>query len=208
MPRIKVLVGIPCNWNVVAVPFVESLTNLRLPPSTEIRFVREPTLDQMRNRLAEMALEGGFTHLFMLDVDMLYPPNALIELLRSNVDIVCGLACRRTPPHVPVILQPTGKRYVFEVQMPEERGLVRCGVVGGGGTLIKTEVFRGMEPPYFSFHERMPDGRQIGEDFYFCQKAADAGFEVYCRTDIVYPHLLTVGVAVNDAGEIAYTAIG
>ena len=204
MPRLKVLVGIPCNWNVVPVPFVESLTQLKLPPLSDVRFCREPMLDQMRNKLAEMAVDGGYTHLFMLDVDMLYPANALTELIRSDVDIVCGLACRRTPPHAPVCLQPTTERFVFEVQVPETRGLYKCGAVGGGGTLIKTDVFKGMKRPWFSYQHRMADGRQVGEDLYFCQMAADAGFEVYCRTDVMYPHLLTVGVVVDGEGNIGY----
>lgn len=207
MPRIRVLIGVPCSWETVPVPFVQSLVSLQKPPLTQVEFVRGHGVDQMRNRLAELALEGDFSHLFMLDADMMYPPAALTELLKADVDIISGLACRRSPPHVPVCLQPTGTRYVFEVQIPPTRGLVRCGAVGGGGTLIKTEVFRALEPPYFSFHERMPDGKMVGEDLYFCQKALDAGFSVYCRTDIVYPHLLTVAVGVDDKGNIGYRLV-
>jgi hypothetical protein len=204
MPRLKVLIGIPASWDAVPVPFVKSLVELRKPPLTQVEFVRLATLDQMRNRLADMTLEGGFSHLFMLDADMVYPAEALTELLRSDVDIVCGLACRRTPPHVPVILQPTSQRFVFEVQMPEKRGLTKCGAVGGGGTLIKAEALRRVEPPRFSFCHQMPDGRFVGEDLYFCQKAADAGCEIYCRTDIVYAHLTTMAIVVDDAGSIGY----
>jgi len=207
MPRIRVLIGVPCSWETVPVPFAHSLVELQKPPLTQVRFVRGHGVDLMRNRLAELALEGGFSHLFMLDADMIYPPSSLMELLKSDVDIVSGLACRRNAPHVPVCLQPTGTRYVFEVQVPQTRGLVRCGAVGGGGTLIKTEVFRGLEPPFFSFGERMPDGQMVGEDLYFCQKALDSGFGVYCRTDIVYPHLLTVAVGVDDAGHIGYRPV-
>lgn len=204
----KVLIGAPCNWPVVPVQFVESLANLRRPPLSEVRFVREPMLDIMRNRLAEMAVEEGFSHLFMLDVDMLYPADSLMRLLRDDVDIVCGLACRRTPPHVPVCLQPTAERFVFEVQMPKERGLLKCGAVGGGGTLINTDVFRALDPPYFSYQHRMPDGKQVGEDLYFCQIAADAGKQVYCRTDLIYPHLITAAVVVDDSDNISYHALG
>jgi len=207
MPSPRVLVGIPCSWDTVPVPFVQSLVELQKPPLTQTRFVRSHTLDQMRNRLAELAVEGSFSHLFMLDADMVYPPNSLIDLLRADVDIVCGLACRRNPPHVPVCLQPTGTPYVFEVEVPATRGLTRCGAVGGGGTLIKTDVFQAMEPPYFSFHHRLPDGRYVGEDLYFCQKAGDAGFEVYCKTDLIYPHLLTVAININAQGEIGYSQV-
>lgn len=208
MALMKVLIGIPCNWAVVPVQFVESLANLRQPPLAEVRFCREPMLDIMRNSLVEQALDGGFSHLFMLDVDMLYPPDSLMRLLRDDVDVVCGLACRRTPPHVPVCLQPTAERFVFEVQMPEERGLLKCGAVGGGGTLIKTDVFRAMEAPYFSYQHRMPDGGRVGEDLYFCQMVADAGKQVYCRTDLVYPHLVTTAVVVDDNNNISYRALG
>lgn len=207
MPRIKVLIGLPCSFDVVPVPFVQSLAELRKPPMTETRFVRRATLDQMRNELAEMAVQGDFTHLFMLDVDMIYPQNSLMELLRNDVDIVCGIACRRTPPHVPVVAQPTGEPYVFRVEVPEKRGLIECGAVGGGGTLIKTDVFRGLKPPYFSFDVHMPDGKPVSEDFYFCQKARDAGYHVFCRTDINYPHLLTVAIAIDAEGNIGYRPI-
>jgi hypothetical protein len=208
MALMKVLIGVPCNWPTVPVQFVESLCDLRRPPVSEVRFMREPMLDIMRNKLADMAVEGGFSHLFMLDVDMLYPPDSLMSLLRDDVDVVCGLACRRTAPHVPVCLQPTDERFVFEVQVPEKRGLLKCGAVGGGGTLIKTDVFRAMEPPYFSYQHRMPNGDRVGEDLYFCQMAADVGKGVYCRTDLVYPHMITAAVAVDEDDNIGYHAIG
>ncbi len=208
MAQLKVLIGVPCSWSQVPVQFVESLLQLRRPPVFEVRFVRDGMLEQMRNRLVEMALEDGFSHLFMLDVDMLYPANSLLDLIRTDVDIVCGLACRRIAPHVPVCLQPTDERFVFQVQVPEERGLLKCGAVGGGGTLVKTDVYRGMEPPWYSFHHRMPDGNQVSEDLYFCQLAGEAGFGVYCRTDIVYPHLVTVGVLVDESNHVSYRAVG
>ncbi|GIX07725.1 MAG: hypothetical protein KatS3mg115_2128 [Candidatus Poribacteria bacterium] len=144
---VRVLVGVPCSWEAVPVPFVQSLIGLRLPPRSEVRFVRLHTLDQMRNELARQAVEEGFSHLFMLDADMIYPSDSLIRLLRADVDVICGLACRRTPPHVPVCLQPTKEPFVFQVEVPKERGLIECGAVGGGGTLIRTEVFQKMEPP-------------------------------------------------------------
>ena len=208
MPPLNVLIGVPCNWPQVPVQFVESLLQLRRPPRYQVRIVREAMLDQMRNRLVEMAIEEGFSHLFMLDVDMLYPASSLVDLIRNDVDIVCGLACRRMAPHVPVCLQPTAERFVYEVQMPEERGLLKCGAVGSGGTLIKTDVYRALEPPYYTFAHQLPDGRYVSEDLYFCQMATDAGFEVYCRTDIVYPHLVTVGVAVDESNHISYRALG
>ena len=82
--------------------------------------------------------------------------------------------------------------------------------IGAAGVLIKREVFEAIEPPYFSFGEKTPSGETVGEDVYFCVKAREAGFKVWCRTDLPYAHLVTNGIwyepsPVKEDGNVDWT---
>ena len=41
-----------------------------------------------RNHLAQMALDGGYTHLFLVDADMSFPGDTLDRLLARNKDLI------------------------------------------------------------------------------------------------------------------------
>jgi len=64
-----------------------------------------------------------------------------------------------------------------------------------GLTLIKTEVFEKVAPPWFeTIREQREDGGKVGmtEDFYFCLKAVQAGCQVWCDTGLQAAHLAAV----------------
>lgn len=82
--------------------------------------------------------------------------------------------------------------------------LVECDVVGMGACLIHRSVLEKVhhppEDPLFvwsvgreaTFSEKVKshilDGRGTSEDFYGCEKIREAGFHIYCATDIICPH--------------------
>ncbi len=48
--------------------------------------------------------------------------------------------------------------------------------------LIRTSVFNALQKPYFNL---AAEGDQLrGEDYYFCEKARAAGFEIWCDGDL------------------------
>ncbi len=69
--------------------------------------------------------------------------------------------------------------------LPAKReDLIECDGVGGGCLLIHRRVFEAIEPPYFKCNPNT----FIGEDFYFCRKARQAGFKIYLDPSILCGH--------------------
>ena len=145
-----------------------------------------------RERLVDIALEGEMDYLFMIDDDMLVPADTFELLIKNDVDICAALAFTRHDPHKPVIYNLSGgydelvkKSYYVNqpvITYPKEK-LVQCDAVGFGGVLIKMEVFKKMERPWFMCTSG------AGEDINFCHKAGEAGFKIYMDTRIKLGHL-------------------
>ncbi len=67
---------------------------------------------------------------------------------------------------------------------PKKEDLIECDGVGGGCLLIHKRVFDALEKPYFKCNP----GTLVGEDFYFCRKAREAGFKIYLDAGILCGH--------------------
>ncbi len=201
----KLLLAIPCNWDVVPIDFALSLMSLQHPIPFEALHVRMAHLDWMRNHLVESALSRDFTHIFFCDADMVYPPDTLLKLMATGYDMISGIACRRTPPHIPIFLKQSYKdnedgsktplRFVYDVgwdKVPTDAGVHEVDALGFSGTLVKTEVFKKIPKPWFRFDVQSDDGRTVSEDIYFSTLAKEAGFNMAVHTGVVYGHLTSV----------------
>lgn len=154
--------------------------------------IGEMLVPYARERLAESCLEVGADYLFMIDDDMLAPPDIIHQLLKHDKDIVAALAFTRNPDHKPVIYETIEG---FDKSVDQSYGmtrfvmnyprntLVECDAVGFGAVLIKTDVFRKVKQPWFFGMER------TGEDITLCIKARKAGFSVWMDTSIKMGHL-------------------
>lgn len=141
-----------------------------------------------REKLAEFALEQNCTHLLFVDSDMRFPKNTIEILLARNKDIVGVNAVTRQLP-----VKPTAKYLTINeeektatwthVVSKDKVGLERVSSVGFGVVMIKAEVFAKLEKPWFWF-EQLPGSKVLGEDVYFCIKAADAGVQTWVDHDL------------------------
>lgn len=192
----NVLIAVAVTWESLPKKFVESLMTMWKPPQNTVMQVKAIAIDLLRNLMVERALEKPFTHLFMLDADMIYPRDALYRLVCHDVGIVSGLSCRRLPPHELIYYKlKEGEDWEFLQVLPKfPFGLQRVDALGGAGTLIKTDVLRDITPPHFSLEMFTPDGLRVGEDIYFSKKATKAGYPLFCDLGVVYSHMTTVGV--------------
>ena len=145
-----------------------------------------------REQLADMSLKYDCDYLFMVDDDMMTPPDLFFSLVRHDVDIVAPLAFTRNPPYKPVIYQAlegfdavSGNSYYVNKTVfnyPKDQ-LVECDAVGFGAVLINTSVFKKMKPPYFM------GSHGTGEDIYFCNQAKKLGCHIYMDTSVKLGHL-------------------
>lgn len=145
-----------------------------------------------REQLAAEALRNNCDYLFMVDDDMMCPPDLFFQLVKHDVDICAALAFTRNPPHLPVIYQAiegwdavTRRDYFINnsVKNYPKNKLVECDAVGFGAVLIKTELFKKMERPWFM------GSHGTGEDIHFCYQAKKKGFRVFMDTAVKLGHL-------------------
>jgi len=131
-----------------------------------------------RNKLVLAAQSKGAQHLLMVDSDMGFPDDALIQLHNRGKDIVGATARRRRPP-----FQILGKWDEKEVGLAS--GLHRAEVLGTGLILIDMNVFEQIEPPWFhtEFYWNRRDRNNpkgyVSEDTYFVSKAKLGGIDTY-----------------------------
>jgi len=131
---------------------------------------------EAREQAAKHFLESDCDYLLFLDSDMVPPADMLIKLINHDKPIVSALAFRRVPNYEPCIF----KDDKFYLDYP--KGLIEVAGVGMACTLIKREVLENMPQPWF-----FPTNN--GEDLSFCKRATDAGYKIYCDTELICGHV-------------------
>jgi len=145
-----------------------------------------------REMLCQTALDYESDYIFMIDDDMMAPPDLIYKLLAHEKDLVAALAFTRNPPHYPVIYQtiegfdPVMKvKYGKNVTVrnyPRDT-LVECDAVGFGAVLIKCSLLKKMGKPWFM---GCPGA---GEDITFCYNAKAVGGRIFMDTTAKLGHL-------------------
>lgn len=157
-------------------------------------------LDTERNLLVKMALEDPtVTHILFLDTDCVCespkdPNQALRLLLQCNAPIASGLYRAKKKEGFP---------YAMWVKNPKGEGFlpvtswtgnwIKVDVIGMGFCLIKREVFEKVPPPWFEWYPEP----EPSEDFRFCLKCAEYGYEVRVFTDVKLSHIGTLKVKID-----------
>jgi GT2 family glycosyltransferase len=155
-----------------------------------------------RNDLVRKFLNSDCEWLYMCDTDTVFAPNVISRLLTHATDtrrIISALVyCDGRPPH-PMIykrIADTGSGIgMFQaIAQWNPNELVRIDSAGAGCLLVHRDV-------YLEIEKRIPNkastwfeytnfsGMQMGEDFTFCMRAADAGFEIYADTSTRVGHI-------------------
>lgn len=157
-----------------------------------------------REQFAKAVLDNDADYLFMIDDDMLAPPDLFFRLAANDKDICAALAFTRNPDHKPVIYDviegydPIAKKdyYVnkFSMNYPRDT-LVECDAVGFGAVLIKRKVIEAMPEPRFMGLSG------CGEDITFCHKTKKLGFEVWMDTRVKLGHLGAPTIITEDYAD-------
>jgi hypothetical protein len=163
------------------------------------------SIANFRNSAANFALNAQAEYLMFVDDDAVLVDNSdMFKKLKDKIDddenkhIVMPVVYVRGYPFDPMFFKfetdpkliTEGKGLVFykdwREQPVDERNLLEVGAIGCHTCLIKTEVFKGIEEPYFitTLHNT--------EDVYFCMKLRDyyENIGIYVATDIHSSHLL------------------
>lgn len=134
-----------------------------------------------REEAVKAFLQGQYDALLFVDSDMVVPVDLLTRLIEHDKDIVSALAFKRTPGYEPCIFKVCNEQDAkFYLDYP--KGLTEIEGVGMACTLIKRKVFETVPQPWFFPH------KILGEDLSFCVRARQAGFKIYCDTELICGH--------------------
>lgn len=186
----RVLIAMPCLDH-IKTPTVHCLfgASAGLNAPAKLHLHQGAYVHDARNQSAQMAIDEGFTHLMLIDSDMEFPPDSIQRLLELDKDVVGGLYFRRQPPHMPTLNEPENNKLVIPnlKKFPMDKPF-KVFSVATGFLMIKTSVLKKIPQPWFGFG-KFKNGDEMGEDVFFCRKAGDHGFEVWCDPTIELGHI-------------------
>ncbi|MGH8595148.1 MAG: hypothetical protein ACREXT_00665 [Gammaproteobacteria bacterium] len=136
----------------------------------------------------QLALEHQCDYLWLIDVDMAIPPDALPRLLAHDLDIVgAAYHYRSLPLRTVVKMRNTRGELYIPTEIPKT--LFSCASIGSGCTLIKVEALMRIPQPWFAL-EWDKDGCLIKtDDVWFCEQAASVGIKTYCDPTLEIRHI-------------------
>lgn len=185
--NMEVAIVTPCGDYEVAAKFTRSVANLIAYSWMhglkvyEMGMVERMVVHWARNELASNSIDrinphtgNKFTHLLWLDDDHVFNPDMLVYLARHDLECVSALYYGRTGRILPVAYvkdnDPDKYKHYPLIEVPET--LVEVDAVGFGALLMRREMLKRVEYPYFMFEN-------CGEDIYFCANAKEAGAKIH-----------------------------
>lgn len=195
----KVLIATSCRAeNARFVDFYRMRDDLIIPAGSQFRLFPGFFPEYSINEAANIAIQKGFSHLFIMDDDQILPPDTLMRLLEHDLPIVSCNLLTRTPPFGPYIFQgATENGAVIQVSLDEIEGpLVAVNACGMGGTLINTEVLAEMKEPWFTHNEHLRT-----YDLYFCHEARKLGYPIHVDLSCPSGHIVISSIWPNRVND-------
>ena len=146
-----------------------------------------------RTAIVDQALSQDASHVMFIDNDMVFPPNGITTLLSHKKEIVGANYSERRLPLVSTVKFADSNGILQDVDGDDiPKTLFPCYALGTGFMLIECSVFKKIPKPWF-FYESYThtDGvtTEMTEDVYFCKKAKEYGYTVYCDPTIHLGHI-------------------
>lgn len=171
-------------------------------------------VDAARNQMATDALAQGFDELIWIDSDVAFRPDDIDHLRSHNLPFVCGIYPKKSRREFAATFLP-GTR---SVRFGTGGGLTEIRYCGFGFVHTRKEVYRAVQEklrlptcnqqfgsllvPYFA-PLVVNDGQgfwYLGEDYGFCERARQAGFQIMADTSIRLWHVGNYRFGWEDAG--------
>ena len=161
-------------------------------------------ITKARNMLVADFLASDATDLLFVDADVIITADDVMRLLAlsGDKDITAGAYPRRSKD----------KKFFTDLHLTDDGklefadGMLRVKRIGTGFMLIRRhvlETLRDKHPEWRCYNNvlerdehaifdfQIKDGEYYGEDYTFCNRAAEEGFTVHLDTDINLPHVGT-----------------
>lgn len=165
---------------------VKSLLDLKCPYEKEVVIATQGYhIAENRNFMATQAILNKSDYILMVDDDMIFPPDTLEKMLAHKKDVV-GVVYKprndKKDTHIPL-----DKTHIDNPKLLKK--LFECEAVGTGVMLINTLIFNFIDRPWFAFESHETGYTIQGEDWWFCQQARKARFQIWCDPTIPIGHI-------------------
>jgi GT2 family glycosyltransferase len=162
--------------------------------TVEVAYSDKRPSENNRNFTCQVALNEGYDYFITIDHDIV-PTKNPIDLALLGLDVV-GFACPQwnmTDPSFPIYLVGMDKVDGGYEEHKDKNGLQEVDAVGSGCLCINTKVLKEIKAPFVRKWDE--NGMSIvGLDFYFCEKAKEKGFKIYCHYDYLADHFKEVSL--------------
>ena len=180
-----IAIGVPMDETMFSRFFQYWNANINIMPWDTIIVSDGTYLPVARNYIHNSFLEGNFSHLFMIDSDVITPPNIIETLLSHKKGIVGRWYRNKKENNYPVVYDfesETDGVANFATRKVPGTGLEKVDAMGAGCWLISREVAEKVgESPY--------DMNNGGEDMRFSRKLMNLGIPMYVDWSLNCAHL-------------------
>ena len=164
---------------------------LQLPTNNKLyaRALVNDNRAEARETLVDEALKLEADYILWIDIDTLPPCDGLLKLFGRQADMVGGLVVTKSTVPQPLIIR---REHKFHVTDWTPGDVVACDGMGFGFTLMRTEIFKKLEKPWFAegYKALTPlDAYSCTEDLPLMYRAIDAGFKGYVDTSVICQHV-------------------
>lgn len=187
----RIMIAIPC-MDMVAAHFTASLYNLQKPCLTRLEMLSNSLVYDARNMLAAQAIDDNCDYVLWLDSDIIFKNDLLERLLKDvqDKDFVSALYFKRVYPTAPVIGEKITKddgtiQYVARKEYPKDQ-LFTVDATGFGAAITSAKLLKAL---YDRYDRPFYPDLGLGEDFIFCHRAKELGFELWCDSRIKIGHI-------------------
>lgn len=204
----KILIAVPTFENIYPDTF-KSIYDLETEDhEVSFEYVRGYDCATARNRIAQIALDGNYDYVLMVDNDVVLPKDALKMFLDEPKDVCLGSYAHRDTDNIYrgrtcicKLTDGNGKKYFnypldSEYTAEELKGLCSSGhnkvLIHGGGmgcAFIRTSVFQKIEYPWYDWVNYKSRG-MLSEDLHFCEQCRVKKIPIYTDTRVMCGHML------------------
>lgn len=217
--NIKLFVGTPAYQGNVHVSYSIALSEMRMMlKGLGIDCVMSiPTegalLCASRNGLLKRFIDSDCTHMLCIDSDLGWSHQSVLDMLYFDLPFMCGLYPARDGKNYiyrakGVEVEKDGQKVKKLESHPEFNHLFKAECVPAGFMLLKREMVEKMmkdhegqkytskdtgQTEYALFNTEVIDGQFWGEDYVFCRKAQESGFDIWVHPFIKFCHAGVMG---------------
>lgn len=206
----NILIATPTFENIYPDTFKSIYDLDAIGNNLSFEYVRGYDCATARNRIAQIALDGNYDYVLMVDNDVVLPKDALANLLDDEKLVCLGYYAHRDIDNIyrgrtcicklydekgvkyfnyPLESEYTAEEFIKLKQEKQYKIQIHGG--GMGCAFINTEVFRMLNYPWYDWvNYRGKNRGMLSEDLYFCEECRKQKIKIFTDTRINCGHML------------------